>query len=79
MYGCKANSLFALKALMKKNPLTTNFSILFAIIIIFAQALRVAEAPLSRLSKEMNHYNYFNSIWDVILCITTSKPHKFEF
>jgi hypothetical protein len=42
-------------------------------ILIFGQALRMCEAPLSRVTDEMNHYNFANCMWAIILTMTTGK------
>ena len=71
MYGCRSNGLFALKSLMKVTPFETNFGALVVLILIFAQALRISEAPLVRVTDNMDHYNYWNSVWDIFLVVTT--------
>lgn len=37
----------------------------------FAQAIRICESPISRVNTDMNHFSYINSIWSVILTMTT--------
>ena len=71
MYGCKAGTLFALRAIMKKSPFVLNFTLIVFSIIIFGQAIRISEAPLSRVTEEMNFSSFINSIWAVILTMTT--------
>jgi len=71
MYGCKANSLFAVKALMKLSPFKFNTIVMLLSIVIFGQALRICEAPLVRITQEMDHYDFGNSMWAIILTMTT--------
>lgn len=71
MYGCKADSLFAAKALMKRNPFTFNTIVMILSILVFGQAVRICEAPLARITQEMDHFDYTNSMWVVILTMTT--------
>jgi len=73
MYGCKANSLFAMRALIDNSPIIFNLIVLTSGIMIFAQAIRICEAPLSRVTNEMNHYDFSNCIWIVVLTMTTGK------
>lgn len=73
MYGCKADSLFAAKALMKKSPFLFNTIVMVLSILVFGQAIRICEAPLSRITHEMDHFDYVNSMWAVILTMTTGK------
>ena len=73
MYGCKADNLFAIKSLMRDLPFTFNFLVMVISIVIFGQALRVCEAPLVRITQEMNHYDFKNSMWAVVLTMTTGK------
>lgn len=71
MCGCSADSLFAVKALMKKNPLTFNTIVMLISIPVFGQAVRICEAPLSRITHDMDHFDFENSMWAVILTMTT--------
>lgn len=71
MYGCESSTMFAIRALMEKNPFKFNSSILLLSIAIFGQAVRICEAPLSRITPEMDHFDYQNSMWSVILTMTT--------
>jgi len=71
MYGCSANTRFAIRALMKSNPATFNLCILFFSIVFFAQAVRIAEAPLIRITPDMDYFDFLNSVWAVVLTMTT--------
>lgn len=42
-------------------------------IAIFGQAVRICEAPLVRITPDMNHYDYKNAMWAVVLTMTTGK------
>jgi potassium intermediate/small conductance calcium-activated channel subfamily N protein 2 len=74
MYGCESNSMFAIRCLMSKNPFMLNAVIMIVSILVFGQALRICEAPLVRVTDEMNHLDFVNSMWSVILTMTTGKP-----
>lgn len=56
---------------MKKSPFKFNFLLLALGIIIFGQAIRICEAPLNRITDDMDEYNFANSMWLVILTMTT--------
>ena len=71
MYGCKAGSGFAVRCLMLDKPYLFNTLLFIGSIMIFAQGIRICESPISRVTKEMNHFSYINSIWSVILTMTT--------
>lgn len=71
MYGCKADTLFAIRACMKLYPKIFNVFLLAISILLFGQAIRISEAPLVRITDTMNHYNFYNSVWLVILTMTT--------
>jgi potassium intermediate/small conductance calcium-activated channel subfamily N protein 2 len=73
MYGCEANTLFAIRSIMKVNPFTFNIVIMMGSILIFGQALRICEGPLVRVTDEMDHSDFINSCWAVILTMTTGK------
>ena len=65
--------MFAARCMMHKTPIRFNALIMFLSLTILGQALRVCEAPLSRITPEMNHLDYFNCVWEVLLAMTTSK------
>ena len=73
MYGCEANTMFAIRALMIKHPFTFNGILMLLSIALFGQALRICEAPLVRVTPEMDHFDFLNSMWAVILAMTTGK------
>ena len=63
--------MFAIRALMETMPFKFNSILLLLSIAIFGQAVRICEAPLSRITPEMDHFDYTNSMWSVILTMTT--------
>lgn len=71
MYGCKANSGFTIRCLMQDSPEIFNFVLFILSILWFAQAVRVCEAPIARVDHSMNHHNFINACWSVILTMTT--------
>lgn len=71
MYGCKANTGFTVRCLMQDQPEIFNFTLFIISIMWFAQAVRVCEAPIARVDKNMNHHNFINACWSVILTMTT--------
>ena len=65
--------MFAARCMMQKTPIRFNALIMFLCLSILGQALRICEAPLSRITSEMNHLDYFNCVWEVLLAMTTSR------
>ena len=58
---------------MKLSPFKFNTVVMLLSIVIFGQALRICEAPLIRVTSEMDHFDFENSMWAVILTMTTGK------
>lgn len=56
---------------MKVSPLRFTMVIMGVFILIFSEALRVFEAPLARVTTEMNLHEFGNAIWVIILTMTT--------
>lgn len=75
MYGCDSGVSFTVKCLMKDNPSLFNFLVLVASTLLFTQAIRICEAPLSRLDSYMDLFDYFNCIWLVAMTMTTGKDN----
>lgn len=76
MYGCENNSLFAIKCIMKTEPMKMVMFMMIFAIIIFGGAVRICESPVDRvnsplLNSPLQRNTYFNSIWEVILTMTT--------
>lgn len=76
MYGCDSDSLFAIKCMMKTEPMRLVIGMMVFTIIIFGNAVRICESPLDRIesplfpSPLMKH-KFFNAIWESILTMTT--------
>lgn len=76
MYGCESSTLFAIKAMMREIPFKFNIIVMILSLILFGQALRICEAPISRVTQDMNHFSLENSVWAVILTMTTGKKNQ---
>lgn len=74
MYGTKSSILFAVKCLMKTNPMTLTTSLLLFTMFFFAKANLICEQPLDRLASSENNHDFWNSMWLVILTMTTGRP-----
>jgi hypothetical protein len=62
---------------MKKYPIRF-VSVAFLVGVLgFGYALRVAEAPLNVDDKYMDHSDFLNCCWEVIITMTTGKFIKF--
>lgn len=64
-----------LKSMVRKNPFGFVFNMFLLGIIFFSYALRIAEAPISRNVNDMDHSNFSNCCWEVILVMTTGKKY----
>jgi potassium intermediate/small conductance calcium-activated channel subfamily N protein 2 len=71
MYGCEANMLFAIRSFMKTSPFIFTSLVMGFSIVVFSQALRICEGPLTRVLDDMDLHDIENSIWVVILTMTT--------
>lgn len=72
MYGTEASYLFAIRCLMKTQSFKLVFTLLGLCLFFFGFALRICEAPLSRLSDSaFDLYSLSNSIWCMVLTMTT--------
>ena len=70
MNGCKANYMFAVKALMKNKPYTVLVVALLFSVGIMGYFLRMFERPLSVVSGQ--DFNLFsNTVWNVLVTMTT--------
>jgi hypothetical protein len=58
---------------MKVNPSIFNIVLFVVTMALFTQALRVAEAPISRINEDMDYFNFVNSLWAVTMTMTTCK------
>lgn len=79
MYGCNADSLFCLKALMKRVPFRFNLILLVTSVFIFGHAIRVCEGPIARLDKEMDYHLMSEAMWSVVVTMTTRKCFYYNF
>ena len=74
MYGADNDYLFACKCLMKAAPFLTVLILFGVSIFMFGYMLRICERPLNRSpSVTMDFSTYWNSMWCVILTMTTGK------
>ncbi len=56
---------------MRKSPYTLIFTAMVSLIFIFGYAMMICEGPLSRNSDFMNFSLFSNSMWNVIITMTT--------
>ena len=70
MNGCEANSVFALKCLMRERPMQLLSVSLFFMMFFSAYLLVVFESRLDEASG-MNLSSYSNAMWCVIVTMTT--------
>lgn len=73
--GCEANTIFAIKAVLKDKPYTTIFIVMLASIIIFGLAVRNFERPLyygNEGQSGFQDYSYiWNGMWLIAVTMTT--------
>lgn len=68
--------IYALRCLMKIQPLKNLFGLLFCSMLAFAYILKICES--ANKSTTMDFSYYFNALWCVIITMTTS-IHKISF
>ena len=73
MYGCEADTMFGVKAMMKEHPISFLISNLFAGAIIFAILLKYCESPIQNVvSNSLNDLSKLdNCLWLVVVTMTT--------
>ena len=72
LYACEANYMFVVKSLMRTEPYTLIFTAMAGLILVFGYAIRICESPLNRIDPTLlNYQNYFNSMWNIIITIST--------
>ncbi|CAD8121239.1 unnamed protein product [Paramecium sonneborni] len=72
LYACDGNYMFVAKSLMRTTPYSAQFIALTSLILIFAQAVRISENPLTRNDPNNNNLGkYDNAVWNIIISITT--------
>ena len=69
MFGCQADYFYALRCVMKNNPAKVFSVLLIFSLFYFAHALRICER--NRADSDVDMSYYYNSLWAVILTITT--------
>ena len=74
--GCEANTIFAIKAVLKDRPYGTIFIVMIASIIVFGLAIRNFERPLyfghDALEKNYQDFTYiWNGMWLIAVTMTT--------
>jgi hypothetical protein len=72
LYGTDHNLLFAVKCVVRGQPITVAVVLLWLTIVVYANTVRICEAPLDRVARATLSHTYLNSIWEVILTTTTS-------
>ena len=73
LYGAQHDLLFAIKCVVRGQPITVAIVLLWLTILVYANTARICEAPLDRIVKTGMPHTYLNSVWEVILTTTTSK------
>eukprot|EP01017_Pseudomicrothorax_dubius_P043007 TRINITY_DN7096_c0_g1_i2.p1 TRINITY_DN7096_c0_g1~~TRINITY_DN7096_c0_g1_i2.p1 ORF type:complete len:267 (-),score=54.92 TRINITY_DN7096_c0_g1_i2:81-881(-) len=71
MYAVKPSYLFVIKSIMKSHPLELIGTALVSSVFIFAYAIRICERPLSRYTNTVDYSPYSNSLWNVVVTMTT--------
>lgn len=71
--GTSASTMYAMKCLMKEDPIKAFLILLIVGIVLFAFCLRIFERPLSQYSGDPGmDFSYFeNAMWCVVLTMTT--------
>ena len=73
MYGFKTTQFFVIKCMMKKYPIRFVSVAFFVGVFGFGYALRVAEAPLNISDKYMDHREFLNCCWEVVITMLTGR------
>lgn len=71
MYGSRADSLFALKSMMMDQPAKFISVVFFSAVLIFAEALRICEAPLIRVHDKNSVDSFQDALWMVVVTSMT--------
>ncbi|CAD8210050.1 unnamed protein product [Paramecium octaurelia] len=72
LYACEGNYMFVAKSLMRTSPYTAQSIAMTTLILVFAQAVRISENPLTRNDQNNNNLGkYDNAVWNIIISITT--------
>jgi len=70
IYGCKSDSFFAIKAVVKEIPSVYVFFSLTISILAFGYCLMIFESPLSEASGQ-NFRSMHNAMWNMIITLTS--------
>ena len=70
-YGFTANVRFTFKCLIIRNPGVTVICTLWTSILVLSYILRIFERPYYHTIGQIDYDDYFNSIWCVIITMTT--------
>ena len=82
MYGCEGGPTFTIKCLMKATPWSFNLMVFSFFVFFYSQALRICEAPLSRLDGldyGMNFYDFVNAVWLTVMTMATGENQIRQF
>ena len=75
MYGCEADVMFGVKAIMKSHPISFLFVVLICGALYFAILLKYSEAPVNRVafSSQLDLYRLDNCLWLIVVTMTTGR------
>ena len=73
MYGGHCDDWTALKSLIREAPFTASIMAMIVWTVIFAQAVRVCEAPYVRIDNKIDFFDFGESLWSVFSAITRGK------
>ena len=73
MYAVEPGILFTLRCVMETNPFFLIFVAYLGSIPFFAYMLRIAEQPMGRVYDNNMVFDYPNSMWNIIITMTTGK------
>lgn len=71
MYEVEHGFKFVLRSVFRASPFKFAIYALLIGMISFGFALRIMESPISRISNEMNSWQYENCLYEVIITMTT--------
>lgn len=70
MSGCRASTMFAIKAIIREKPNELMLFLFLGSAIWAGYAMQVFERPLSEVSKQ-DFNSYLNSLWLIVVTMTT--------
>jgi uncharacterized membrane protein len=71
MFGADPGLMFSLKSFHKDNAKFCVFALFIAGGMFFGWMIMIAESPMNRRTKEMDHTRLFTSVWAAIVTMTT--------